>query len=324
MLSTNRRKLLDVFRLADGGLVSGQEIANALNCSRTAVWKQIEELKKAGFDIEAKRGSGYAIKPAAEIFTEDMLYFRAKTEFIGQQVAFYPEVTSTQIIAHQLVGEGAVDGTVVIADQQTAGKGRLARPWNSQKGTGIWMSTILKPEIPMQQVPQFTFIASLAVAEAIENTTGLEPQIKWPNDIYINKRKVCGVLTEMQAEAEQVNAIIIGTGINVNQAFFPEELRDKATSLAILVGHPVSRGALYGEIVAQLEKYYKLFLDQGFAPIKLLWEARAIPFSEKIVAKTLKGEIRGTVKGISDAGVLIVQDAVGEEHAIYSADISLG
>ncbi|EUJ24540.1 birA bifunctional protein [Listeria grandensis FSL F6-0971] len=324
MLSVKRRKLLDVFRAAEGGLVSGQELAGALNCSRTAVWKQIEELKKAGFEIDAKRGSGYAIRPTEDAFAEDILYFHAKTKFIGQQVAFYPDVTSTQIIAHQLVGEGAPSGTVIVADQQTAGKGRLARPWNSQKGTGIWMSTILRPEIPMQQVPQFTFIASLAIAEAIENVTGLEPQIKWPNDLYIDKRKVCGVLTEMQAEAEQVHAVIIGTGINVNQDAFPEELREKATSLAILAGHPISRGALYGEIVGQLEKYYELFLNQGFAPIKLLWEARAIPFSEKIIAKTLKGEIRGTVKGISDEGVLIVQDAVGEEHAIFSADILLG
>ncbi|AQY50807.1 bifunctional biotin operon repressor/biotin-[acetyl-CoA-carboxylase] synthetase [Listeria weihenstephanensis FSL R9-0317] len=324
MLSSNRRKLLDVFRAADGKLVSGQEIADALECSRTAVWKHIEELKKAGFEIEAKRGSGYSIQPSEELFTEEMLYFRAKTEFIGQQVAFYKEVASTQIIAHQLVGEGAVDGTVVIADQQTAGKGRLARPWDSQKGTGIWMSTILRPNIPMQQVPQLTFIASLAVAEAIDNVTGLDAQIKWPNDLYIDKRKVCGVLTEMQAEAERVHAIIIGTGINVNQLEFPEELRDKATSLAILAGKTISRGALYGEIVVQLEKYYQLFLDQGFAPIKLLWEARAIPFQEKIVAKTLQGEIRGTVKGISDEGVLIVRDAVGVEHAIFSADISLG
>ncbi|MBC2257761.1 biotin--[acetyl-CoA-carboxylase] ligase [Listeria booriae] len=324
MLSTNRRQLLDVFRAADGRLVSGQEIADALNCSRTAVWKHMEELKKVGFEIQAKRGSGYSIQPTDDGFTEEVLYFRAKTHFIGQHMSFHETVASTQLVAHQLVGEDAADGTVVIADEQKAGKGRLARPWDSQPGAGIWMSTILRPEIPMQQVPQFTFIASLAIAEAIENVTGLAPQIKWPNDLYINKRKVCGVLTEMQAEADQVRAIIIGTGINVNQTEFPEELREKATSLAILAGNPVSRGALFGEIVQQLEKYYQLFLEQGFAPIKLLWEERAIPFNETIVAKTLRGEVRGTVKGISDEGILIVQDAEGQEHSIFSADISLG
>ncbi|MBC2315505.1 biotin--[acetyl-CoA-carboxylase] ligase [Listeria booriae] len=324
MLSTNRRQLLDVFRVAEGRLVSGQEIADALNCSRTAVWKHMEELKKVGFEIQAKRGSGYSIQPTDDGFTEEVLYFRAKTHFIGQHISFHETVASTQLVAHQLVGEDAADGTVVIADEQKAGKGRLARPWDSQPRTGIWMSTILRPEIPMQQVPQFTFIASLAIAEAIENVTGLAPQIKWPNDLYINKRKVCGVLTEMQAEADQVRAIIIGTGINVNQTEFPEELREKATSLAILAGNPVSRGALFGEIVQQLEKYYQLFLEQGFAPIKLLWEERAIPFNETIVAKTLRGEVRGKVKGISDEGILIVQDAAGQEHSIFSADISLG
>ncbi|MBC1373015.1 biotin--[acetyl-CoA-carboxylase] ligase [Listeria booriae] len=323
MLSTNRRQLLDVFRAADGRLVSGQEIADALHCSRTAVWKHMEELKKVGFEIQAKRGSGYSIQPTDDGFTEEVLYFRAKTHFIGQHMSFHETVASTQLVAHQLVGEDAADGTVVIADEQKAGKGRLARPWDSQPGTGIWMSTILRPQIPMQQVPQFTFIASLAIAEAIENVTGLAPQIKWPNDIYIDKRKVCGVLTEMQAEADQVRAIIIGTGINVNQTEFPEELREKATSLAILAGQPVSRGALFGEIMQQLEKYYQLFLEQGFAPIKLLWEERAIPFNETIVAKTLRGEVRGTVKGISDEGILIVQDAAGQEHSIFSADISL-
>ncbi|MBC1432989.1 biotin--[acetyl-CoA-carboxylase] ligase [Listeria welshimeri] len=321
-MKNNREKLLALFTESDGAYLSGQEIADSLGCSRTAVWKQMEALRKEGFEIEAVRNRGYRLSATAEQYTKDALLLGLETKFIGQHIEIHESVSSTQIIAHQQI-DTSPEGTVIVADEQTAGKGRLLRPWNSKKGEGIWMSVILKPQIPIQKVPQFTFIASLAITEAIENITKLEPRIKWPNDIYIGKRKICGVLTEMQAEAETIHAVIIGMGINVNQQVFPEEIKDKASSLKLELGESISRKVLLQEILASLEKYYELFLDKGFAPIKLLWETKAIPFGEKLTASTTKGKIYGKVQGISDEGVLLLQDNLGEVHSIYSADILL-
>jgi BirA family biotin operon repressor/biotin-[acetyl-CoA-carboxylase] ligase len=321
MGNRNREKLLALFSKKQGEFLSGQQIADLLGLSRTAVWKHMENLRQEGFEIEAVRNKGYRLIKNSETFSKDSILIDLHTKFIGQKLYFYDEVDSTQFVAHQKISEGAKSGTVIVSELQTGGKGRLARVWDSQSGKGIWMSLILKPQIEIAKVPQFTFIASLAVVSAIEEVTHLEPQIKWPNDIYIGKQKVCGVLTEMRSEAGLVEAIIIGIGINVNQTEFPEEIKEKATSLAILAGHSFPRAKLLQEILRQLEKYYQVFMDDGFGPIKLLWEAKAIPFREKIIVSTMQGSIEGAAEGISDEGVLLVRDDSGVRHQIYSADI---
>ncbi|WP_088808570.1 MULTISPECIES: biotin--[acetyl-CoA-carboxylase] ligase [Listeria] len=317
----NREKLLALFAKRQGEFLSGQQIADLLGLSRTAVWKHMESLRNEGFEIEAVRNKGYRLVKNSDSFSKDSILIGLHTKFMGQKLYFYDEVDSTQFVAHQKISEGATSGTVVVSELQTSGKGRLARVWDSQSGKGIWMSVILKPQIAMQKVPQFTFIASLAVATAIEEITKLEPQIKWPNDIYIGRQKVCGVLTEMRAEAASVEAVIIGIGINVNQMTFPVEIQEKATSLALQAGHAISRTALIQEILKQLEKYYQLFMAEGFRPIKLLWEDKAIPFGEKITVSTMQGQLAGFAEGISDDGVLLVRDESNVLHQIYSADI---
>lgn len=317
----NRDKLLALFKANGEAFLSGQKIADHLHCSRTAIWKQMDQLRKEGFLIEAVRNKGYRLQVPAEKYTRDTLLMNLDTVFMGKQLYFYETVDSTQFEAKKLVNEEAIEGTVVISDEQQIGKGRLNRLWDSQKGQGIWMSLIVKPDIPLAKAPQFTFIASLAIVSAIEKITKLTPQIKWPNDIYIGKRKVCGVLTEMQAEADRIQALILGIGINVNQVSFPDELALKATSLQMESGEVISRTALFQTIMLFFEKYYQLYLEKGFEPVKLLWESKAIPFEEELIANTLKGSIRGKVKGISDEGVLIMEDRNGDIHEIYSADI---
>ena len=218
--------------------MSGQALADIAGCSRTAVWKHIEELRKEGFEFEAVKKKGYRILKAPDRVSEDAIHQGLKSKIIGRVIDYKESVPSTQKIAHSLAQEGAVEGTTVVADEQTEGRGRLLRSWHSPKGTGIWMSIILKPQLPPQKAPQFTLIAAVAVVQAIEEVCGLSPEIKWPNDILLNGRKVTGILTELQAEADKINSIIIGIGMNVNQKAedFPEELRTIATSLSLEKG----------------------------------------------------------------------------------------
>jgi BirA family biotin operon repressor/biotin-[acetyl-CoA-carboxylase] ligase len=320
-----RKELLDAFTNAGEDYLSGQHIAELIGCSRTAVWKHIEELRKEGFELEAVRRKGYRIVKTPEKITADELRLGLKTNFMGKNVHYEESVESTQKIAHRLAYENAPEGTVIIAEEQVAGRGRMDRKWHSPKYTGVWMSIILRPNIPLPKAPQLTLLAAVAIVQAIEDLTDLLPEIKWPNDILIRGKKVTGILTELEAEADRINSIIIGIGMNVNQTKedFPSELQEIATSLFIEKGEKVSRSDLIKGIFMNLEKLYLLYLEEGFLPIKLLWEGYAISIGRKITARTLSNSIIGTAQGITDDGVLIMVDEHGKTHHVYSADIEL-
>jgi BirA family transcriptional regulator, biotin operon repressor / biotin---[acetyl-CoA-carboxylase] ligase len=320
-----RKKLLDAFTNADGEYLSGQYLADLLGCSRTAVWKHIEELRKEGFVLEAVRRKGYRIIKTPENITPDEIRLGLKTDILGQQIHYEESVDSTQKIAHRLAYDGAPEGTVVLAEEQLSGRGRMDRKWHSPKYTGIWMSVILRPNILPTRAPQLTLLTAVAVVQAIEEITALTPQIKWPNDILINGKKMTGILTELQAEADRVKTIIIGIGMNVNQKTddFPEEIRPIATSLSIEKGEFISRPALIRAVLTNIEKLYLLYLEKGFYPIKLLWESYAVSIGKHITARTLTGNISGKALGITDDGVLMLEDESGNIHHIYSADIDL-
>ncbi|WP_027408552.1 bifunctional biotin--[acetyl-CoA-carboxylase] synthetase/biotin operon repressor [Anoxybacteroides tepidamans] len=325
MQSDTRKKLLDLFSEANGDFISGQKISDILGCSRTAVWKHIEDLRKEGFELEAVRRLGYRIVSTPDKITENEIRLGLKTNTLGQTIHFQEEVTSTQKIAHQLAHEGAKEGTLVVAELQTAGRGRMDRTWFSPKGTGVWMSLILRPPIPPQKTPQLTLLSAVAIAQAIQEVTGLVPDIKWPNDILMNGKKCVGILTELQADPDRVHSVIIGMGLNVNheREQFPEEIRDIATSLAIEKGEKINRARLIQEVMLKLETLYRQYLQHGFMPIKLLWEGYAISIGKEITARTLNGTIRGWARGITEEGVLILEDHDGAIHYIHSADISV-
>lgn len=320
-----RKDLLDAFTNAGEAYLSGQVIAELIGCSRTAVWKHIEELRKEGFELEAVRRKGYRIVKTPEKITADELRLGLKTNFMGKNVHYEESVESTQKIAHRLAYENAPEGTVIIAEEQVSGRGRMDRKWHSPKYTGVWMSIILRPNIPLPKAPQLTLLTAVAIVQAIEDLTDLVPEIKWPNDILIRGKKVTGILTELEAEADRINSIIIGIGMNVNQTKedFPSELQEIATSLSLEKGEKVSRSDLIKGIFMNLEKLYLLYLEEGFLPIKLLWEGYAISIGRKITARTLSNSIIGTAQGITDDGVLIMVDDHGKTHHVYSADIEL-
>ncbi|MGM0899878.1 MAG: biotin--[acetyl-CoA-carboxylase] ligase [Bacillota bacterium] len=323
MQSEIRKRLIEAFTNAGDEYLSGQFLAEIAGCSRTAIWKHIEELRKEGFVFEAVKKKGYKIVQAPENVTADEISFGLKTDFIGRGIHYEEEVDSTQKIAHRLATEGAAEGTVIVAEEQLLGRGRLDRKWHSPKYSGVWMSIILRPNLPMQKAPQLTLVTAVAVVQAIEEVTGLLPQIKWPNDILISGKKVTGILTEMQADADRINAIIVGIGINVNQKRddFPEEIQQIATSLAAESGQNISRARLMQEVFARLEKLYQTYLKDGFFPIKLLWESYALSIGKEIIARTVTGDIYGKALGITEDGVLNIQQADGEIRQVYSADI---
>ncbi|MFC0476168.1 biotin--[acetyl-CoA-carboxylase] ligase [Robertmurraya beringensis] len=325
MQSELRKKLLEAFTNSEQEYVSGQYLADVMGCSRTAVWKHIEDLRKEGFELEAVRKKGYKILNLPKSISADRVQLGLKTEFIGKVIHYEETVDSTQKIAHLLSHEGAVEGTVVIAEEQTGGRGRMDRAWHSPKSTGIWMSLILRPKIPIQRAPQLTLLTAVAIVQAIEETTTLTPQIKWPNDILVEQQKVTGILTELQADADRIISVIIGMGLNINQTEddFPPELRQIATSLRAKEGKELDRAEIIKVIFQKFETLYMLFLEKGFYPIKLLWESYAISVGKEITARTLNGSISGKALGITDEGVLKVEDALGEIHQIYSADIEL-
>jgi BirA family transcriptional regulator, biotin operon repressor / biotin---[acetyl-CoA-carboxylase] ligase len=320
-----RKKLMHAFTKADGEFLSGQALADIAGCSRTAVWKHIEDLRKEGFEFEAVKKRGYRIVKVPDRVSGEEINPGLKTRSIGKVIKYVESVPSTQKIAHTLAQEGAEEGTTVIAEEQTEGRGRLLRSWYSPKGTGIWMSIILRPQLPPQRAPQFTLIAAVAVVQAIEEVCGLSPEIKWPNDILLNGRKVTGILTELQAEADKINSIIIGIGMNVNQsaADFPEELKSIASSLALEKEEKISRVKLIQKVMEKLELYYNLYMEKGFTPLKLLWESYAISIGRQITARTITGSIHGKALGINDDGVLMIEDGEGTIHEVYSADIEL-
>ena len=325
MQSDVRTKLIEAFSDVNGTFISGQQIADYIGCSRTAVWKHIEELRTEGFVVEAVRNKGYRIIFTPEKVTANEIQLGLQTKTLGKMIHYEESVETTQKIARTLANDGVPEGTLVVAEEQLGGKGRLMRNWYSPKFSGIWMSLILRPKIPFHQAPQLTLIAAVAVAQAIEHTTSLKPQIKWPNDILINRKKVTGILTELQAESDRIHSVIIGIGINVNQekSDFPEELQEIATSLLIEDGKKVSRARVIQEVLVRLEALYEQFLDEGFLPIKHLWESYAISLGKEIKATTVNDTIVGKAIGITDEGVLLVEDRSGKVHSIYSADIHI-
>lgn len=322
MQSSVKHKLLEVFSKANGDFVSGQALADSIGCSRTAVWKHIESLRQEGFELEAVRNKGYRITSKPDKVSENELLIGLETERLGKHVVFMETVQSTQKEAHK-IAEEAAEGTLVIAEEQTAGRGRMTRPWHSPKYTGIWMSLILKPDLPPVKAPQFTLIAAVAVAEAIRDTAGLKPEIKWPNDLLLNGKKITGILTELQADSDRIRSIIIGIGMNVNQSSFPDELAGIATSLAIEKGEPVPRAKLVQAILKNMEIYYAEYIENGFGAIKEKWESFAVSIGRQLIARTIGGTIRGKALGITEEGVLKLQDENGIIHDIYSADIEI-
>lgn len=248
------------------------------------------------------------------------------TKRFGRNIHHFDVLDSTQTIAHKLAQDGAPEGTVVISEEQTAGRGRMARPWESAYGTGIWMTIIVRPDVTPQQASSYTLVVAVAISKAIKTLyKNVEPAIKWPNDLLINGKKCTGILTEMQAEVDCVQALLVGIGINANQmeSDFSPEIADIATSLRLEAGEEINRAALVATILQYLEQYTEMFVENGFASIKDEWEQASCTIGQRIEVTTLREQFEGVASGITDEGVLQVRLDNGTVRTMYSGDVRI-
>lgn len=318
-----KEKLLRMLSEAEG-YVSGQRLCEELNVSRTAVWKNINRLKEEGYVIEAVQNRGYCLKERPDVINAQEIKSRLKTKYWGQETMFFEEVDSTNNVAKKMAEEGAPHGRLVIAENQNAGKGRRGRTWSSPEGTGIWMTFVLRPQISPQAASMLTLVAAMAVRKAIYLETGLETVIKWPNDIVAGGKKICGILTEMSAELEWINYVVVGVGINANIRKFPDEISDKATSLILETGRMVDRSRMVSAYGNAFEEYYNRFLETGnLALLKDEYNSSLANFHNQVRVLDTAGEFVGISKGINDAGELVVTDDEGTERIVRSGEVSV-
>lgn len=317
--------VLDILLQNTGQYMSGEEISKRLSISRTAVWKQINKLREAGYEFDAVSRRGYRLIQKPSRLDPAMLMSTMNAEIFGRQLKVLEVTTSTQEEVRKLAEEGSPEGTLVIAEEQTVGRGRLGRKWFSPPGKGIWMSLLLRPDLPLSCASQLTLLTAVAVCRAIRTVTGVEPGIKWPNDLLVQGRKICGILLESVAEDERIRYCIAGIGIDANMTAedYPEELRDIVSSLRMESGKEVDREVLVSGVMAELEKLYSLYLDKGFDPIAHLWEALSVTINRNVTLHTPKGTVTGYATGIDTSGALVL-DQDGEKVLIFSGDVQLG
>ena len=315
-----KAKILKILKEADG-YVSGQALCESLEVSRTAVWKVIRQLQEDGYDIEAVRNRGYRLADSGDVYTREELESQLHTEWLGKNLVFLDHVDSTNNRVKQLADQGAPEGTMVVAVEQSAGKGRRGRSWVSLEGTGVWMSFLLRPDFMPEHASALTLVAALSVIDGICQTTGIEGKIKWPNDIVIEGKKVCGILTEMSTEVESIHYIVVGIGINVEIKEFPEEIRQTATCLAFHVDKPVRRAKLVASVAESWEKYYRKFLQTlDMTLLKEEYNRFLVNLDRGVKVLSSADEYTGVSLGINDQGELLVKQEDGRIRTVMSGD----
>ena len=318
-----KKEILKRLKEAEG-YVSGQELCQGLGVSRTAVWKAVRQLEEEGYQIQAVRNKGYRLGSDSDVLSEEELSQVICGEWAGKQLVVLKSVDSTNAEARRLAEQGAAHGTLVLAECQTAGKGRRGRSWESPEGSGIWMSLILRPEFEPIHASMLTLLAAMAVEEGIRRTSGLSCQIKWPNDIVLNGKKVCGILTEMSTEEDSIRYVVVGIGMNVNLESFPEDLRDKATSLLLESGKPIRRTELAAAVLSAWEACYGIFLKTlDFGSLMEEYNKRLVNRGRQVMVLTPGGSWQGDCLGINHEGELLVRKADGTVEAVMSGEVSV-
>ena len=313
---------VEIIRLlkAGPGYTSGQLLSESLGVSRTAVWKHVTALRKMGYAIEASPSKGYRLLEARPFNTVELQTLMAGQDF-GCEVHFFDSIDSTNAKAFELARAGAPEGAVVIAETQTKGKGRIGRKWESPAGTNLYISIILRPKVAPHGAAGLTFVAAVAVAEAV-SASGVKPAVKWPNDILIGGRKTAGILLEMDSEPDRVNFVIAGIGVNLNmkKESFPENIRDIATSLAEETGSPVDRAAFTASLLSSMRKWYGVYLKEGFAPVLDAWKGFFRSTDKPVRVTFFDRVIEGVCKGVDSTGALLLErDGVVER--VISGDV---
>jgi BirA family biotin operon repressor/biotin-[acetyl-CoA-carboxylase] ligase len=303
--------------------VSGEAISDKLGLTRAAVWKHVEALRSHGYRIDAVPARGYRLIEVPDKLTPLELRPLLNTHDVGQVLHWYEEIGSTNDRAKELAEEGAEHGEVVIAEAQTAGRGRRGRLWVSPARKNLYFSVILRPDLPPARAPELTLVASVALCDALRQA-GVQAGIKWPNDLLASERKIAGVLTELAAEADRVHWVVIGAGVNVNarEEDFPEELRGEATSVLLERGQAAPRALFAAACLTALEEWLDRHAEGGFGAVRDAWRERSVTLGREVAVKADGREIVGTAEDIDEAGALLVRSRAGVER-ILAGDVTL-
>lgn len=320
-MNKKRLKIVELLHLNPDKYISGQKLSDELGVSRTTISNYIKDLRKKGYKIISKTNLGYKlISSPVQVVPEEILW-NLDTEKIGKKIYYQEELVSTNEKAKEFADK-APDGAIVITEKQTGGKGRRGRDWYSPSGTGLWFSIILYPDIQPDNAPMLTVLAALAVERSLKNMN-IDINLKWPNDILLNDKKVCGILSELSAEIDKINYAVVGIGININQEQFPDFLKDIATSIKNETGQQVDRIKLLQNILSNFEELYQKLLSDKENELLQLWKDKLKCLNNYVTIDS-NGEIyRGKAVDVSPRGELIVQDESGNKHSFWTGDTSL-
>lgn len=308
-----------------GRFVSGEELSKTLGVSRTAVWKHVAQLRREGYSIVGQPRAGYALVAAPDKLLPEVIMAGLNTRFIGGRIRYVATATSTNDLARAMAREGASEGAVVVAEEQTRGKGRMGRRWECPAGAGLLFSLILRPDLRPPEAPVLTLVAAVAAARGIEVVTGLKPGIKWPNDLLIAGRKVCGILTEMAGEMDRVDFVVLGIGINVNMGRrpLPKGLAAETTSLDLEVGKRLDRAAILRAVLQEMETWYSRFLEEGAGPVISEWKVRSATLGNRVSVIGPRESFEGVAADIDADGALLVRADDGRLRRVLSGDVSI-
>ena len=307
--------------------VSGEQLATSLAISRAAVWARMESLRQAGYDITAGPHNGYRLVGTPDLLHADDLLSRVsgRVRVIGRDIQVFKETTSTNDIIEKMARDGLREGFVVFAESQTKGRGRLGRKWISPPGKGLWLSVLLRPALRPQETTQLTIASATALLRSIIQVTGLQPQIKWPNDLLIGDRKVAGILTELSAEPDRVHHVTLGIGVDVNmkESEWPLELRSVATSLRMVAGFEISRVELAAALLENLDRDYARICRGGFGEVADEWEEHCTTLGREVTVQMGHRTIQGRAESLDDDGALLVRTEHGLLERVMGGDLTL-
>ena len=326
---TQQRINLDIIAgfLKEGtGYVSGAEMASKLGTSRASVWKAVGLLKKEGYMIDSSPAKGYLLVKSPDLCIRDLKrMISGATERIGHELFFFDSVSSTNTVAMEGASRGCPDGTVMIADTQTAGKGRLGRSWSSPPGKNLYVSIILRPEISPRDATALTLLSAVACASAIRRSTPVSISIKWPNDLMAGQRKLGGILTEIKADIDRITYAVVGIGINVNlpSEDMPYEIKAIATSVMLETGESCSRTDLAAALIAEFDRWYGLLLTEGTAVIIDAWIGMSSTIGRQVLVAAANQSFEGVAEGVDDEGILIVKLADGTYRKVSAGDVTV-
>jgi len=316
-------KILRLLRSSPADFLSGEELARKTGISRTMVWKHIKSLEQEGFGIEAVPSQGYRILSEPDTLRKSDILQGLRTKFMGRTLHLHPAVASTNTLAMEMASLSSPEGTVVIAETQTAGKGRIGRTWISPKGN-LYFSVVLKPNIQLQKAPLLTLMGAVAVASTVRTMLAQQAVIKWPNDVLIGQKKISGLLTEMSAEQDRIKYIVLGIGLNVNMDLvaLPSDVRRNITTVATETGKNIRRTPLLCQLLLDLEHWYRVFLEDEERVLSE-WKKLNVTIGNRVTVRGLNDTLEGLAQGIDREGRLIITLDDGRAVHVASGDVTL-